>query len=90
MICIADEYVAEYISYKPGRPHNDIFKQPDVCKDKPLQKRTGPPAMQRRMATLLPAFNIGESMNCRTIVSECMDLRRCMVCVPRSCMVKYW
>ena len=56
----ADEYQADYISFKPGRPDSSVFQTPEDCKDEPLQTRSRPSSFALRMETLLPSMRLSE------------------------------
>ena len=56
----ADEYQADYISFKPGRPDSSVFKTPEDCKDEPLQSRSRPSSFALQMETLLPSMRLSE------------------------------
>ena len=55
-----DEYQADYISFKPGRPDSSVFKTPEDCKDEPLQTRSRPSSFALQMETLLPSMRLSE------------------------------
>ena len=56
----ADEYQADYISFKPGRPDSSVFRTPEDCKDTPLQTRSRPSSFALQMETLLPSMRLSE------------------------------
>lgn len=56
----ADEYQADYISFKPGRPDSSVFRAPEDCKDAPLQTRSRPSSFALQMETLLPSMRLSE------------------------------
>ena len=56
----ADEYQADYISFKPGRPDSSVFRTPEDCKDEPLQSRSRPSSFALQMETLLPSLRLSE------------------------------
>lgn len=57
-----DEYIADYDYMKAGPVDEELFRTPDLCEGQKVHKLSHPPAFPLRMAALLPAVRIGDTI----------------------------
>lgn len=54
--CSADEYLADFTYYKPGRPDDSVFTFPELCAISPKPERHPFPTVAFQMSMLLPSI----------------------------------
>lgn len=56
----ADEYLADFTEYKPGRPNDAVFALPELCAISPKAERHSFPTVAFQMGMLLPSTRHSE------------------------------